>query len=218
MEKNESCEVCGEQQKPLAWSLPASSTLQSVVNELKEKLDCFSEDSNNQGFVSLWAGSKLLYAEVDFDCSLESHRRSPNRSTEPRFPISLEAAPIFLLPSSKLASHRITPIRSSPSLFSIPLFPNKHSPHHSFSSFFVLFSQRIQHQLHIALLQHRNHHSTPHFSTPLPLSSQHRQLLHLLHALQHMHQNLPLTPLSRLSQASPPSDTSHSALRRPARP
>lgn len=72
MERNESCEVCGEQQKALALSMPSSSTLQSVVNELKAKLDCCNESSHEMVFVSLWAGSKLLYAEVHFDCSLES--------------------------------------------------------------------------------------------------------------------------------------------------
>ena len=77
MEKNESCEVCGAQQKVLSLSMPSNSTLQSIVDELKQKLDCFSENGQNQNqnkdeqaFISLWAGSRLLYAEVRFvDCS-----------------------------------------------------------------------------------------------------------------------------------------------------
>ena len=35
------------------------------------------------------------------------------------------------------------------------------------ASLFVLISQRIQHQFHIALLQHRNHHSISHPLSPL---------------------------------------------------
>lgn len=60
MEKNESCEVCSEKERALCFSVSSSCSLQCILNELKEKMDL----ADSKSFVSLWAGSKLLYAEV----------------------------------------------------------------------------------------------------------------------------------------------------------